>query len=76
MTALSNSMKSTQASADKFKETFSQMGKDFENDSELLIEENEEGCIDIPAFSEFYKDEQIEEYRSKILSVNFNESKK
>jgi lysozyme family protein len=31
LTALSKTMKSTQASVDKFKETFSQMGKDFEN---------------------------------------------
>jgi len=33
LTALSKTMKSTQASANKFKETFSQMGKDFENKS-------------------------------------------
>ena len=33
LTSLSNAMKATQASADKFKETFSQMGKDFENKS-------------------------------------------
>jgi hypothetical protein len=46
-----------------------------ENNSEILFED-EEGLIDIPPFSEFYKNEQIEGFRSKILSETFSESKK
>jgi hypothetical protein len=46
-----------------------------QNNSEILFEEGG-NLIDIPAFSEFYKDEQIEGFRSKILSETFMESKK
>ena len=49
LTALSNSMKSTQASADKFKETFSQMGKDFENKPNPITGAPATGTQAVPA---------------------------
>jgi len=44
---------------------------DFDTDNFIEAEEG----LDIPTFSEFYKNEHIENYRSKILSENFSESK-
>ena len=47
-----------------------------DNHSDIIFESENQIDIDVPLFSEFYKENEIEILRSKIISESFAEIKK